>query len=80
VKVWLNGKPLEPSQRPAAKCVWHPFMYWFPAILRKGENRVVVKYVKRTAEPVLWFDVHRENRERRPGYSIWQVDLGSVVG
>jgi hypothetical protein len=55
-------------------------MYWFPAVLRRGENRVVVKYVKRTAEPVLWFDVHRENRERKPGYSIWQVDLGSVVG
>jgi ADP-ribosylglycohydrolase len=80
VKVWLNGRLLEPSQKPAAKCVWHPFMYWFPAVLRRGENRVVVKYVKRTAEPVLWFDVHRENRERRPGYSVWQVDLGSVVG
>lgn len=79
-KVWLNGKPLEPSQRPAAKCVWHPFMYWYPAALREGENRVVVKYVKRTAEPILWFDVYRENRERRPGYSVWQVDLGTVLG
>ncbi len=79
VKVWLNGRPLESSQRPAARCVWHPFMYWFPATLREGENQVVVKYAKRTAEPALWFDVHRENRERKPSFSIWQVDLGSVL-
>ena len=79
VKLWLNGRLLEPSQKPTAKCVWHPFMYWFPATLRKGENRVVVKYAKKTAEPALWFDVYRENRERKPGYSVWQVDLCSVL-
>ena len=79
VRVWLNGRPLEPSRRPEAKFVWHPYMYWFPARLRRGENRVVVKYAKKTAEPALWFDVHRGNPERRPGYSTWQVDLGTVL-
>ncbi len=79
VKVWLNGELLRPAREPRSRYVWSPIMYWFPACLRGGENRVVIKYVKKTGEARLSFDVHRDNRDRIPGYSIWQVDLGSLL-
>ena len=80
VRVWLNGRRLAPSATQGASCIWNPLMHWFPARLRRGENRVVIKYLKRTREPALSFDLYRENASRRPSYSPWQVDLGSILG
>ena len=84
VRVWLNGRLLSEREwrfgAAASKYIWNPVMHWFDVRLRKGENRVVIKYVKKTKEAELSFDVHKENKERIPGYSIWQVDLGSALG
>ncbi|MEM1829189.1 MAG: hypothetical protein QXV79_00915, partial [Thermofilaceae archaeon] len=79
VKVWLNGSRLKPSPSQASRCIWNPLMHWYPAHLRRGENRVVIKYAKKTREPLLSFDVYKENVERKPRFSVWQVDLASIL-
>ena len=80
IKIWLNEELLiKKSQNNAiSKYIWNPLMYWFNVHLKKGENRVVIKYVKKTEKAELSFDVYRENKNKIPGYSVWQVDLGSI--
>ncbi|MEM0024276.1 MAG: ADP-ribosylglycohydrolase family protein [Thermofilaceae archaeon] len=79
VKVWLNGSQLMSSSSQAARSIWNPLMHWYPAHLRRGENRVVIKYAKKTREPLLSFDVYKENVERKQRFSVWQVDLASIL-
>ena len=76
VRVWLNGEVVCEGR---GRCVWSPLMYRARVRLREGENRLVVKYVKKARSAELSVGFYRENVERRPGYSVWQVDLGSVL-
>ncbi|RLF24361.1 MAG: hypothetical protein DRN15_02950 [Thermoprotei archaeon] len=76
IKVWLNSKLLGVG---IGKYIWNPVMYWFRAKLLRGENRLVIKYVKRTQHPDLSFDLYVENKDQRPGFSVWQIDMGSIL-
>ncbi len=76
IKVWLNGLLLG---KKIGKYIWNPVMYRFKAHLRQGENRVVIKYVKKSKEAELSFDIYKDNKRRVPGYSVWQIDLGSIL-
>ncbi len=76
VKVWVNGRLVG---RGSGKTIWNPRMYRFGAHLKRGENRIVLKYAKKVERPKLSFDVYVPNREKRPRYSCWQTDLGTVL-
>lgn len=75
-KLWLNGKLIGEGR---GKYVWNPLMYRFKVFLKKGENIVVIKYAKKTEKAELSFDIYKENEKRIPGYSVWQIDLGSII-
>jgi len=75
-KLWFNRRLIGKGR---GKYVWNPFMYRFNVHLNKGENVVVIKYVKRTKSAELSFDIYKENEKRVPGYSVWQIDLGSII-
>jgi len=81
IKIWLNGELLHKKEERFAtsKYIWNPIMYWYNVHLKRGENRIVIKYVKKTEKAELSFDVYRENKEKVPGYSVWQVDLGNIL-
>ena len=76
VKVWLNSELLGSFE---GKNVWNPLMYCLSAKLRRGENRLVVKYVKKAEKASLSVGFYKDNVERIPGFSVWQIDLGSVL-
>ncbi len=73
-KLWLNGELVGEGKN---RYIWNPFMYWFKVNIRKGENTVVIKYVKKTEKARLSLDFYK--REKVPGNSSWQIDLATIL-
>ena len=75
-KIWFNGILLGEGR---GKYIWNPVMYRFETNIKKGENIVIIKYVKKTERAMLSFDIYKENVAKIPGYSVWQIDFGSLL-
>jgi len=76
IKVWANGRFLGKYE---GSYIWHPLMYKIDITLKRGVNSIVIKYVKKTESAKISFDIFKDNVKRLPGFSVWQIDLGSIL-